>query len=41
MAPGIDRRETEGRSWRRALGAPRTVRSENITAVMAVIDNEE
>lgn len=31
-APGSERRETEGRSWRSALGAPRMVRRENIVA---------
>jgi hypothetical protein len=35
IAPGIDRRDTEGRSWRRALGAPRTLRSENMIAVIS------
>lgn len=33
-APGSARRDMEGRSWRRAPGAPRTVRSENMIAVV-------
>lgn len=35
-APRDERRDTEGRSWRRALEAPRTLRRENIVATEAI-----